>query len=305
MTRFACLILVLAVGAPALADDAQAALALAAARRAAGKVEPKAAPCVCGDDCKCLPGSCPGACPVAATPRQATVRVAAGNGAGTGAVIASENGRSLVLTNSHVVDNHRSGVTVTWWEGEKLYVTEATVLYTAPVRQIGPSLIAIDGPDVALLMVGHVLPAAKLAGDLPAVGDRVEQFGYGGMSGPVSYTAKHKVGSVLGSAWDNGPELVTSIHSESGDSGSGVWNARGELVGLTAGNDSHGRHRGPALPLVTAVIGRHAAGFPSLCRQAESCKAEKAACKPGKATPANPFTLPGSPCPSGRCPNAR
>jgi S1-C subfamily serine protease len=111
---------------------------------------------------------------VAADPSASTVYVHCdrGNGtgqAGTGTVIACEDGRSLVLTNAHVVEGP-GGISVT--HGKTVY--PATYLagskvtyFLYPDRTLG---LRTEGPDLALVTVDAVLPAAPIADEEPAAG---------------------------------------------------------------------------------------------------------------------------------------
>jgi hypothetical protein len=134
---------------------------------------------------------------------------------GTGTVVACEGGKSLVLTNEHVVRANPRGARV--WHEDFTYSTR---------------LVAVsDRPDVdlALLEVDHELPAAAIGGE-PTGGERVTVYGYG----PDQRRMTRREGTVVGQVgWSFvTPTLALSFPCVHGDSGAGVFNARGELVGV-------------------------------------------------------------------------
>ena len=107
MTRLLMVVLLgLAVGVPVRADDVLIPTPGDAAIPAPGKAATKSnpTPCDCGPGCKCDPCQC-GPKAVSRTPADSAVKVACGVGIGSGTVIWSENGHSLILTNRHVAVN--------------------------------------------------------------------------------------------------------------------------------------------------------------------------------------------------------
>ncbi|VTU02768.1 ---NA--- : Thioredoxin domain protein OS=Planctomyces limnophilus (strain ATCC 43296 / DSM 3776 / IFAM 1008 / 290) GN=Plim_3801 PE=4 SV=1: Trypsin_2 [Gemmataceae bacterium] len=195
----------------------------------------------------CPNGRCPnaGAAPVVVQPRPAAVgtpRVGrsacaiqvqrdAGDGIteyGSGTVIASERGRSLVLTNSHVVPDGTRPVSV--WIGTKKHAA----------RHLASSVMSSDTPDLALLVIDVAAVAAPIAATPAPVGAAVYQWGFGGVT-PGS-PAKLKSGATVEQGNYVGPKtLRTTIASQQGDSGSGLFSDSGELVGVAWGGD--GKHQ--------------------------------------------------------------
>lgn len=144
---------------------------------------------------------------------------------GTGTVVACEGGRSLVLTNAHVVPLGSRDITVA--HGGKTH--PATLVASCQVVQVDARTIDIRGVDLALVSVDANLPAARIADEPPRIGDRLRQWGFGGRTAAQGPT--FKAGKVL-----DPNRLAGSFYSQSGDSGSGVFNDAGELVAVTHGN---------------------------------------------------------------------
>lgn len=149
-----------------------------------------------------------------------------GEGGGSGVGI----GPHYILTNSHVV-NHRSGdwVIIGSGRGE---------------RFSGHCICHDDARDMAIIQVAdrEVDYMAVASGDL-AVGDDAWEFGFGPSgiinerSGKVTEVGRYKVeaGGV--------PIVAFSFPVEHGDSGSGVFNSRGEIAGVifaVDGNSAQG-----------------------------------------------------------------
>jgi S1-C subfamily serine protease len=139
-------------------------------------------------------------------------------GWGSGTVVHSASGKSLVLTNRHVCPNGTGHPFVL--VGNKSYRAEW--------------IAADDTVDLALLRVSVELPAVELAASEPVKGTTVRQWGYS-LHGPV----KAKTGSVLETiqfTTDAGARvntLVTDIAVEPADSGSGIFDPDGKLVAVT------------------------------------------------------------------------
>lgn len=176
---------------------------------------PKAKPvCPCGDNCKCAPGVCP-ACPSTlkkdiAKVRDSVVRVRRGNASGSGTVIWSEDGRSVVLTAAHVVAAGDGDVTVRG-EGK-----------THAARILGRD----DSADLAALLVTAELPAVAVSDADPAAGSEVL------MVGLTSIWSAGKIGR--GYQLEGRDVWELSYESDYGDSGAGVF-LRGELCGVHCG----------------------------------------------------------------------
>jgi hypothetical protein len=141
---------------------------------------------------------------------------------GTGTVLASADGKSLVITNAHVVPDGSRPVAV--YAGEKKY----------PAKWLGSTKLAPGEPDLSALTIDVGIVPAPLADVAPPAGTPVYQWGYGGKTAGAAPTLKCGVVSEQG-AWLGPKSLRTSIHSQSGDSGSGVFDSEGRLVGVCWG----------------------------------------------------------------------
>ncbi len=158
--------------------------------------------------------------PVYADGKSATVPVAVEGvgiaGSGTGVCIASAGGKSLVITNRHVLKD----VTKCWAIVDGKLV-KGTVVFVN------------DGPDdLAAMEIEATVDVAVLATADPAIGDSVTH--YGRMSGPQ----KGKVQGLLGFTTGAGVqviELLSDTVSIPGDSGAGVFSATDQLVSLNTG----------------------------------------------------------------------
>lgn len=146
---------------------------------------------------------------------------------GSGTVIATADGKSLILSAAHVVPNAGTKITVT--HNEKEYV--GSYLAGSKVTEVplpnGLHTITIEGPDLALVVVEAELPVVELAAKPLKVGDAVTQHGFSGgriKNGPFS-----KMGKVTDDAADN---LWSTADSRRGDSGCGLFNADGKLAGV-------------------------------------------------------------------------
>lgn len=190
----------------------------------------------CGcEDCKCPEGFCPNRCPVAKTadPRLATVCVYGdmGNGLssrGTGTVIASENGELLVVTNAHVITCSR--MSVTYQSDGKTYITPAECIAKSDNKN----------PDLALLIVKGNLPAVEIAAEIPAVGTPVFLYGFGGtqpdnLTAPTRKDGKVTVNWLPGGWMLSDPTTRHTSHLIQGDSGSGLFDSAGKLIGVNHG----------------------------------------------------------------------
>jgi S1-C subfamily serine protease len=174
--------------------------------------------------------------------------------------VACEGGRSLVLTNAHVVPGAEARVTVT--AGGRQYRAKylAGSKVTTWDNGDGTGGMEIEGPDLALLTVEAELPAAELAPGAPGKGDRVRQWGYAGRG--ASEGPREKAGRVTDPAG-----LWGTLDQRPGDSGAGLFDDAGRLVGV-----SHGRPAGEgevgvvAVPLaaVQKFLRERAGAFPRL-----------------------------------------
>jgi S1-C subfamily serine protease len=148
---------------------------------------------------------------------------------GSGTVIDSRKGQSLVLTNHHVTPD----------PGGKISVEHGGYSYPA-------NWVASDrDADLAVLLIGYELPAVALADELPAKGAELRQWGHPG-GGP----AKPKKGVLLGLDAPTDPRsaITASYEGVPGESGCGVFNAEGKLVAVL--NSFDGRtHRASCIPI--------------------------------------------------------
>lgn len=149
---------------------------------------------------------------------------------GTGTVIASRNSESLILTNAHVAEDGTRPITVTTKSGQAFtakYVAGSKVTHTSPTS------IEVEGPDLALVSVSAELPVVPIASELPPSGLPVCQWGYGQQSSDRGPT--FKTGKTLDAENYVGQIQRTTIPSQSGDSGSGIFNEKGQLVAVCWG----------------------------------------------------------------------
>lgn len=258
--------------------------------------------CDCGPGCKCPPGACP-SCEVAKKsaksdcpecdalknkdPLWFACRVVLDNGDGTGSAgsgtpISCENGKTVIVTNAHVVPKHKKNQPITVHvSGRKFPATyrdgSEVTYYTDP--ETGKPMVKVHGDDLAFLEIDAELGYVELADEAPKIGEQVWQFGYGGAQmneGPIV-----KFGTVLPSNHVE-PTMVNTIHSVSGDSGSGVFNTRGELVGVTWGSNET-KLTACAVPLesVRKFSGRPLLSklFPRLSERAAAKREARAAAK--------------------------
>jgi len=282
--------------------------------------------CKCAGDDDCGFPSCPavraGAEPAFAQPRSTTVYVSRelGGGAcaaGTGTVIYAGGGKSLVLTNAHVVENGNTRIFVTPAHGDTRY--EALYWHGSQVSQTGPGTIHVHGSDLCLLAVQGELPVAEIADELPAVGARVYQYGFGGRfpnQGPTEKQGQvvHPEGRHAGSGY---PLLNTTIPSQSGDSGAGIFDENGRLVGVCWGAGKAGQSgvRLDEVHTFTVVALKETKGpFARLrdrlaARRLANAAAQEVAKQAARglptAVPSSPVQLPGPAqggCPGGACP---
>lgn len=153
---------------------------------------------------------------------------------GSGTVVWSGDGRSFVLTNEHVAPD----------PGRRCEVVLDG--HTHPARWLRSDARA----DLALLLVDTELPAAEIASEIPARGTTLRQWGFppasrcGRRPGPSSASAGRRAGLDV---------FETTIRSESGDSGSGVFEPSGKLVAVCWGG-SYGHECCVSLAVVRAFL---------------------------------------------------
>jgi hypothetical protein len=167
-----------------------------------------------------LPCSAVGA--LAADPADSEVKVTVAHGGtlscGSGTVVASDDGVSRVITNHHVV----AGVA-------------GRVVVTHKGTEYGATVLAWDaGLDLACLEVRAELPACEVATEPPKRGAPVYQWGHERASREAVPKEGRAVG-INGRRVGGGDVWETTIPSVEGDSGCGVFNAAGRLVGVCWG----------------------------------------------------------------------
>lgn len=220
----------------------------------------------------CASGACAGEEHTCFVHRKLT---AANGEAGTGTCVSCESGRSLVVTCAHVVPDGNYPLSV-------LYQGKS---YPARFLAAGEfnTQMGRYWPDLALVAVEGELPVAEIAHDEPRIGARFRQWGFGGQrygAGP-----SYKEGINLSATRPDGARFVgddlhSTLPSESGDSGSGLFNDSDELCGVTwggaAGGDPVYQHTGVPLPKVRAFIKAKAARlFPRLVKRMDEKRAKK------------------------------
>ena len=141
---------------------------------------------------------------------------------GSGTVIASRPGRSVVLSCGHVFKNHRPGgaITIYSWASGSPRPYPARLITADAVREVG--LLEVDTPDP--------LPFSRLAPLDPGLarGDAVQSVGSADQAAPTKQNHR-----VLDLDLFTGPSTVAcSGQPVEGRSGGGLFDARGELVGV-------------------------------------------------------------------------
>jgi S1-C subfamily serine protease len=161
-----------------------------------------------------------------------TVELDGKTNVGSGTTLAHEGGRALVLTNAHVVPRAAKGGVITVAIRGRDY--PATYVAGSVVDRLSETQIRVNGPDLALLEIEADLPGgASLRTEPLAAGESVYHWGYGGSKDnkPVMRNGVLVESKVVGS-------LATTAGSEPGDSGAGVFDTHGRLVGVVWGGSS-------------------------------------------------------------------
>lgn len=165
---------------------------------------------------------------------------------GSGTVVAQENGLSLILTNHHVCPE----------TGEWVRVAHRWRRYDAQV------VLAVERYDLAALVVFAKLSPSGIARTTPKPGAELRMCGYGLMLPCL------KVGRATDRYADEQGVRThfTTLATESGDSGSGLFDASGRLAGVVWGS------QGAAVPLESVrAFARHVAEtggqFPLLAKE--------------------------------------
>lgn len=233
---------------------------------------------------KAAPKSAEGPAKGYASPAAGTVTVDVPTGPGvgdrgTGAVVWSEGGVSLIVTNKHVVSGKQSPTALT--------VTINSTGAKHQARFVGWS----DEGDAALLEVVAELPCVTI-GNTASVGERVTH--YGNTTGPQTGQIVSYSGNVTAMVYQwSGPVMNTNYASASGDSGSGVFNSRGELVGVHWGGGTDTRVAVPVYVVRTMLKRLVANRMPRLAARLAVLDA---------ANNTGVAVAPPNECPGGICP---
>lgn len=266
------------------------------------------------DGCRCVGGcDCPDPCPCDGEAlADCFVLHKTGNGSvegGSGTPVAVVKGKTLILTCAHVIPAGTTGP-----------ITVTTRGKTYPARVVAASAVSWDhanrrmsctGPDLCLLEIDAALPVVKLAA---AVTQDTPVYAWGFDGAKVGDPPALREGrtTVMGTV-----ETQLGMKVEAGDSGAGLLNHQGELVGVVCGRNPNGWPLAAAVPLQTVrdfidvATGKKAAPV----RAAAPAPAPaQAACPTGTCPRATPvqygqplpygFPIQGG-CQTGRCPNAR
>lgn len=131
---------------------------------------------------------------------------------GSGTVVRADKGASLVLTCKHVAPDGKFGLSVQ--AGDSQYAADFVA--------------ADDRCDLAIVRVKVKLTPTAVADVEPAAGATLYQWGY-----PHGGPCKHKWGPLTSERVVGAPEVwIVGICPEGGDSGAGVFDDRGRLVGV-------------------------------------------------------------------------
>jgi hypothetical protein len=273
-----------------------------------------AAKCTNCTDCKCAEGRCPNCYDEKSSAKTAppapelknwftcSIRRQEGNTThcGTGTPVWNEGGKTLIMTNAHVVPKNSANQRLTVGTAKGWYA--AKYIDGSSVFNTGPGKISIDGSDLCLLEIEADLGAVIMASEPPAVGTPVGHFGFGGRnfaSGPA-----YRGGQVVPNDVAH-PYVRFSGTSVQGDSGAGIFNLNGEMVGVV-----WGEHYGVSLPeveLFCASSEGTSRAFPRFFSRMRERRANRlAACSDGSGNPApaSPRRATVGDCPNGTCPTA-
>jgi hypothetical protein len=200
----------------------------------------------------------------ASDPADACCRVGRGIFAGSGTCVWSEGGKSLVLTNNHIFSetyDAEGGTARASYPLTGCYVQHKGKSY--PAR-------AVDGlssrwGDLAFLEVEAELPVAEVADDVPPLGAVVWHRGTGSGGG-----SGRMLPNPAGHFWPSSL-FTSSMPSISGDSGAGIFNEAGQLVGINCGRQgvaSNSPQRGTPVKTIREFLKTRAAGlFPNLAKR--------------------------------------
>lgn len=178
----------------------------------------------------------------------ATCAVSRGNAGGSGTCVGCENGVSVVVTNNHIFTDVR---TAGGWFAMAPYPLACVVTPRGGKELKATAVGGCELSDIAVVLVEGEIPVAPIAEQLPKVGDRVWHAGMGrrglvrrGKAMRSDFRYDHP------SCW-----FSADCESVSGDSGSGVFNDRGELVAVLCGTHGVGQPGQPPPPLRGTLVG--------------------------------------------------
>jgi len=171
-----------------------------------------------------------------------TVLVRRGTSQGSGTIIASVEGETLVLTASHVVNDR--GPIVVELHRYNLGMERATAARGPWPRSVRAALLAADtAADLAILRIEKMraLPyVARLARDHadPAADSIVRSIGIDLGTNLTGWSTRlvETLSFELNDSHDQRPFLITEKIPEHGRSGGGLYLANGELVGVCVGH---------------------------------------------------------------------
>lgn len=144
---------------------------------------------------------------------------------GSGTVIACRGGKSLVLTNKHVCP-HKNG----------------TSFLRVGNKSVPAEWVACDDTaDLALIRADVALKPVGVADKEPPVGTAVGHWGFAGGGRMKAKTGRIEGTVVIHLPGQDVDSVLTSIEMEPGESGSGLFDGSGKLVGVAT---ALGRHPG-------------------------------------------------------------
>lgn len=144
------------------------------------------------------------------------VSVVTTGGSGSGTVVLRDGDKAVILTNKHVVLDEDKKVE------DKLWVLKDGKRYNATVIKVH------EKSDIALVSATISLPAVTIATVKPLKGDKIRHFGKA--TGPQEGTVDGWTEFVY-----EGMAMNSLIFSVPGDSGAGIFNEKGQLVGVHFG----------------------------------------------------------------------
>lgn len=154
-------------------------------------------------------------------------------GVGSGTPVATEDGKTLVVTNAHVIPSEHRDKPITVYVNGKAYPAKAA---DGAATRSAPGFIDIDGPDLCFLQVDADLGAVPLRATAVKDGEAVYYCGFGGHTANVNPPAR--TGKVSTAEQTGDKHLVFSGSPVKGDSGAGVFDADGKMVGVVWGGDT-------------------------------------------------------------------